>query len=63
MQKYCRHCGTNFEITEADLKFYDKISPVFDSRKYPIPTPALCSNCRMQRRMAFRNERNLYKRK
>ncbi len=23
----CKKCGTSFEITDQDLKFYDKISP------------------------------------
>jgi CxxC-x17-CxxC domain-containing protein len=31
--------------------------------KYLIPTPNLCPECRQQRRLSFRNERNLYKRK
>jgi hypothetical protein len=31
--------------------------------KYQIPSPTLCPDCRQQRRLSFRNERNLYKRK
>jgi len=31
--------------------------------KYLILSPTLCPDCRQQRRLAFRNERNLYKRK
>ena len=50
----CRQCNTDFEITVDDRKFYEKMI---------VPEPTLCPNCRMQRRMAFRNERNLYKRK
>ncbi|MDD3302345.1 MAG: hypothetical protein PHN31_02235 [Candidatus Gracilibacteria bacterium] len=89
--KICRQCQTKFDITDKDLEFYEKISPVFKihhpnplligdgieksfSRKdndlggglkeikYLIPTPTLCPDCRQQRRLAFRNERKLYKR-
>ncbi len=59
----CKHCNLNFEITDRDLEFYDKISPIFNWKKYQIPTPTLCPDCRTQRRMTFRNERSLYKRK
>ncbi len=63
MKKNCRQCAQPFEITEDDLKFYDKISPVFGGKKYTIPAPTLCPDCRQQRRLAFRNERKLYHRK
>jgi len=63
MQRACQQCAGNFEVTDEDLKFYDKVSPVFGGKKYLIPPPTLCPSCRMQRRTAFRNERNLYKRK
>ncbi len=61
--KNCKHCNSHFEITDRDLEFYDKISPIFKDRKYSIPTPKLCPECREQRRLSFRNERNMYKRK
>jgi len=61
--KICKQCQSNFPITNKDLQFYDKISPVFAGKKYQIPTPTLCPDCRMCRRMAFRNERTLYTRK
>ena len=61
--KTCRHCEAKFEITEKDLEFYEKVSPVFDWKKYLIPCPTLCPDCRQQRRLSFRNERKLYKRK
>jgi hypothetical protein len=60
--KICKHCGTPFPITDQDLAFYDKISPVFAGVKYTIPPPKLCPDCRQQRRLSFRNERKLYKR-
>lgn len=63
MQKICKQCTSNFEVTDSDLAFYDKISPVFNSVKYSLPPPTLCPDCRRQRRLAWRNERNLYHRK
>ncbi len=32
-------------------------------RRFTIPPPTLCPDCRQQRRLSFRNERKLYKRK
>ncbi|MDP2103543.1 MAG: hypothetical protein Q8K26_01320 [Candidatus Gracilibacteria bacterium] len=61
--KTCKHCGVSFPITDKDLEFYEKVSPVFNGQKYQIPTPTLCPDCRQQRRLSFRNERKLYKRK
>jgi len=63
MQKNCSNCGSTFEVTQEDLTFLERVSPVFQDKKYPIPPPTLCSGCRLQRRRAFRNCRKLYKRK
>lgn len=61
--KTCRFCGTNFPITDKDHEFYEKVSPIFNGKRYFIPIPSLCPDCRQQRRLSFRNERKLYKRK
>ena len=84
--KTCKHCNSRFEITDKDLDFYEKVSPVFNLEtglqkerpdsgsklikdlwdwkiKYLIPSPTLCPDCRNQRRLSWRNEWNLYKRK
>lgn len=50
----CRMCQKNFTIDETDSAYYQKIV---------VPHPTLCPKCRLQRRLAWRNERNLYKRK
>ncbi|MFA6305497.1 MAG: hypothetical protein WC651_02080 [Candidatus Gracilibacteria bacterium] len=63
MEKTCRQCGGKFEINEDDLGSLDKLSPVFDGKKFPIPHPVKCPACRQQNRLAFRNERCLYTRK
>lgn len=60
--KKCLHCHQEFEIDEQDLVFYDKVSPIFAGRKYSIPPPTLCPECRLQRRISWRNERKLYQR-
>ena len=62
-RKKCPGCGQEFAITDKDLEFYKKISPVFNGTKYEIPAPTLCPDCRNQRRLTRRNERRLYKRK
>lgn len=59
--KSCLHCQEQFEITQDDLDFYNKVSPIFAGEKFPIPTPTLCPDCRQRRRLSFRNERKLYK--
>ena len=50
----CKNCNNNFTITSDDFSFYEKIA---------VPPPTWCPQCRMQRRMAFRNERALHRRK
>ena len=62
-RKECPNCGQEFAITDKDLEFYSKVSPVFHGTKYEIPAPTLCSQCREQRRISFRNLRKFYKRK
>jgi len=59
----CKQCNTGFEITDLDRKFYDRISPVIGGKKFEIPEPTLCPQCRSQRRMIWRAELNLFKRK
>ena len=53
MIKNCKNCLGEFEITNDDLEFYEKIK---------VPAPTFCPNCRLQRRLMMRNEKNLYKR-
>jgi len=63
MHKNCKQCSIEFEITQEDFDFYDKVSPVFLGKKYEIPSPVMCPICRDQLRLTFRNERKLYSRK
>ncbi len=63
MKKACAQCSAPFEVTEDDLKFYGKVSPVIGKKRFDIPAPMMCPDCRAQNRFAFRNERALYHRK
>ncbi len=51
--KECQNCRKDFVIETEDFAFYDKIQ---------VPPPTFCPECRMIRRMAWRNQRSLYKR-
>jgi len=64
MQQTCAHqwCGQGFEITDDDRIFYDKISPTFNGKKFPVPPPSLCPRCREQRRLGQFNRHFMYKR-
>jgi hypothetical protein len=53
MQKVCKKCSGPFEITLEDEVFL---------KKFEVPAPSLCPECRNQRRWTFRNDRNFYKR-
>ena len=61
--KTCSISGQPFAITQKDLEFYEKVSPTFNGKKYPILPPTLCPEERQRRRLAFRNERKLYRRR
>lgn len=50
--KNCQNCKQDFVIEPEDFNFYEKIK---------VPPPTFCYLCRAQRRMAFRNERKLFK--
>jgi hypothetical protein len=52
--KNCQNCKNQFAIESADFNFYQMMK---------IPPPTFCSTCRLQRRLAYQNQRSLYKRK
>jgi hypothetical protein len=49
----CQNCKQAFVIGLDDFSFYEKIK---------VPPPTFCSRCRKQRRLAWRNDLNLYPR-
>ncbi|OGZ78830.1 MAG: hypothetical protein A2358_00975 [Candidatus Staskawiczbacteria bacterium RIFOXYB1_FULL_37_44] len=52
--KICQNCKKDFTIEPDDFAFYEKIK---------VPPPTFCPDCRLQRRMAFRNELVLHRKK
>jgi len=52
--KNCQNCKKDFVIEIDDFAFYEKIK---------VPPPTFCPECRMVRRMLWRNVRNLYRTK
>ncbi|MFA7000178.1 MAG: hypothetical protein WC241_03635 [Candidatus Paceibacterota bacterium] len=52
--KNCQNCKKDFIIEPDDFSFYEKIK---------VPPPTFCPECRSQRRMSWRNVRNLYRHK
>ncbi|MFA6392791.1 MAG: hypothetical protein WCW54_01750 [Candidatus Paceibacterota bacterium] len=52
-KEICKTCEKEFEIRDEDLVFYEQMKTV---------PPIYCPECRMARRLMFRNERILYKR-
>jgi len=61
--KKCRTCNSNFDIYKKDMELLDKLSPVFLWEKFNFPIPLECPICRRQKRLAWRNSHNLYRRK
>ena len=53
-KKICQNCKQDFVIEPEDFNFYEKIK---------VPPPTFCPECRLQRRMAWRNERTLHRNK
>ncbi|OGZ01366.1 MAG: hypothetical protein A2946_03525 [Candidatus Liptonbacteria bacterium RIFCSPLOWO2_01_FULL_53_13] len=53
-KRSCQNCQSEFTIKPEDFDFYGKIK---------VPPPTFCPECRAVRRMTWRNERTLYKRK
>lgn len=51
--RICQNCKENFTIEPEDFNFYEKIK---------VPPPTFCPECRLIRRMTWRNERSLFKR-
>lgn len=60
--KTCGQCQADFVVADDDLAFYDKVSPEIGDKKYNLPSPTLCPDCRFRRRLSMRNERRLYQR-
>jgi hypothetical protein len=63
MEKICPLSGQPFTVSADDLSFLEKLSPTIGGRTFLLPPPTLSPDERKRRRLAFRNERKLYRRK
>lgn len=61
MEKTCKQCRKGFEVFQEDVELYEKVSPVFNGKKYLIPVPEICPHCRFICKGAFRNEHIYYR--
>ncbi|MEI8174964.1 MAG: hypothetical protein WCG28_03370 [bacterium] len=52
--KICQNCKKDFVIESEDFGFYEKIK---------VPPPTWCPECRLIRRLMWRNEHSLFRRK
>ena len=52
--KKCQNCKKDFLIEPDDFAFYEKMK---------VPPPTFCPDCRLQRRLVWRNEWRLFKNK
>ncbi|MBU1728191.1 hypothetical protein KKA39_02730, partial [Patescibacteria group bacterium] len=53
-KRICQNCKKDFIIEPEDFNFYEKIK---------VPSPTFCPECRTTRRLCWRNEMSLFKRK
>lgn len=63
MKQTCKLSGEEFEVGAKEIALLEKISPTFKGKRFNLPLPTLSADLRLQRRLAFRNERSLYQRK
>ena len=50
----CKNCEATFELNDEDIQYFNEMN---------VPAPTFCPDCRQQRRLTWRSERNLYYRK
>lgn len=62
-RKTCKVSWEEFPIYESDDKLLDKFWLNISWKQFSIPRPTLCPEQRAIRRLAWRNERKLYKRR
>lgn len=58
----CRKSNREYLVRNEDIAFYQRVSPIINGKTYLIPPPTLAPTERERARLAFRNERTLYKR-
>lgn len=58
--KSCKQCRAQFLVSDREKEFLPKVSPTFAGKKYLIPEPEICPDCRLAARTVHRNEQNFY---
>src|SRR5665811_950354 len=53
-KRICQNCKKDFIIEPDDFGFYEKIK---------VPPPTFCPECRFQRRMTWRNDWHMFRKK
>src|SRR3989344_635982 len=53
-KRICQNCKQNFTVEPDDFGFYEKMK---------VPPPTWCPQCRMIRRMAWRNDWHVFRKK
>lgn len=61
MTKNRKKRQVSFDVSDQDRVFLDSVSPILNGKKYLIPEPTVCPDCRHHRRQAWRNESKLSK--
>ena len=57
----CATCGLQFSPSSEEEAFLQKMTFTFGQENFTLPLPTSCPPCRLQTRVAHRNEQNLYK--
>jgi hypothetical protein len=63
LERRCRDSGEKFVVDDHDLRFYDRVSPVFGGERFEISPPVLSPASRLKQRLSFRNQTHVYFRK
>jgi len=58
----CEACSQSFELPQGYLDLLARIAPTIGGRRFAVPPPRRCPECRYQHRILHRNEWNLYRR-
>lgn len=60
--RQCRSCAAGFTVDLWEQALRARVAPVIEGSPIEIPAPTLCPDCRLQRRLAFRNQIHLFSR-
>lgn len=58
----CTRTQSGFVVSDMERDLLNRIGPIIDGKKISLPEPTLCPEERLRQRLAWRNERSLYRR-